>query len=431
MGRRLAAGTFWSLLGALISRGMTLAAFVFVANHLGSRGFGELGAIQSTTAVFSVFAGFGLGLTSNRYVASLRSSDPAKAGRVIALASLSSILFALVSAGVLFLIAPLLAAKAMAAPHLVTELRIASLIMVFTAINGAQLGALAGFEAFARMARANFWSGLLSFPLLLGGAHLGGVRGAIIGLVITHAVNCLIYRSVIVKVARQANVPISYRDCLKERNLLWRFSLPAILTDMLMAPMLWICTAILVRQPGGYSQMGIFNAASQWRAIILFLPSNMIRSSMPVLFNLLGRGEVAQFRKVFRYTAVMSFAVSTTAVVLVSLVAPWIMRAYGSEFRQGSLILIVMAVSAIPNALSKISDQVMASAGRMWQCMGLSALLACLNVGFALVLVPRWGALGLAVAVLGAYTVYSVAECVYANMLAIKASVPNREPGAA
>jgi len=83
IGYRLAKGVFWSMASAVISRGLMLAASVLVARMLGKTGFGELGMIRSTVGMFGVFAGFGLGLTATKHVAEFRSSDPARAGRII------------------------------------------------------------------------------------------------------------------------------------------------------------------------------------------------------------------------------------------------------------------------------------------------------------------------------------------------------------
>ena len=85
IGLRLARGVFWSMAGAVISRGLMLAASVLVARMLGKMGFGELGMIRSTVGMFGIFAGFGLGLTATKHVAEFRSSDPERAGRIISL----------------------------------------------------------------------------------------------------------------------------------------------------------------------------------------------------------------------------------------------------------------------------------------------------------------------------------------------------------
>ena len=82
---RFAMGAFWSVAGAVVSRGFLLVASIFCARFLGKEGFGALGMIQSTVGMFGVFAGLGLGMTATKYVSELRRRDPERAGRILAL----------------------------------------------------------------------------------------------------------------------------------------------------------------------------------------------------------------------------------------------------------------------------------------------------------------------------------------------------------
>ena len=142
LGYRLARGAFWSLAGALISRGLGLAAWIIVARVLGKEGFGELGIIQSTVGMFGVLAGFGLGMTATKHVAEFRATDPARAGRIIGMSAVVAFVSAGIMTGLLFALAPWLADRALAAPHLAGLLRLGSLLLLFNALNGAQTGAL-------------------------------------------------------------------------------------------------------------------------------------------------------------------------------------------------------------------------------------------------------------------------------------------------
>ncbi|MFH1634310.1 MAG: oligosaccharide flippase family protein, partial [Chloroflexota bacterium] len=192
IGSRLALGVFWSMAGSVISRGLMLCATVLVARMLGKTGYGELGMIQSTVGMFGVFAGFGLGLTATKHVAEFRQSDPERAGRIIGLSGL----FAMGTGGVmalgLLIFAPWLAESTINAPHLVGVLRISALILFINALNGAQTGALSGFEAFKTIAHVNLFIGLISFPILVSGAYFGGLTGAVWALAINLCFNWLL-----------------------------------------------------------------------------------------------------------------------------------------------------------------------------------------------------------------------------------------------
>ena len=60
------------------------------------------------------------------------------------------------------------------------------------ALNGAQTGTLAGFEAFRTIARINLVRGLIAFPVTVAAVALGRLPGAIWALSVTAAVTCLL-----------------------------------------------------------------------------------------------------------------------------------------------------------------------------------------------------------------------------------------------
>ena len=275
IGLRLARGVFWSMAGAVISRGLMLCATVLVARMLGKTVYGELGMIQSTVGMFGVFAGFGLGLTATKHVAEFRQSDPARAGRIIGLSGLFAMGTGGVMALALFIFAPWLAEHTINAPHLANVLRIGAIILFINALNGAQTGALAGFEAFKTIAHVNLFVGLISFPLLVCGAYFGGLRGAVWALAINLCFNWLFNHLALRKESRRYKVPFSFRDCIREWPVLWKFSLPAAINSGLVGPVSWACFALLVRQPKGYSEIGIFTAALVFQGLLMFV-SNML-----------------------------------------------------------------------------------------------------------------------------------------------------------
>jgi O-antigen/teichoic acid export membrane protein len=164
LGRRLARGAFWSLAGAVAARGIRIPVSIVLARLMGPAKYGEFGIASASIDLFGVFAGFGLALTATKYIAELRLKDPDRTGRIIALSTVVAILGGTVVAIVLFALAPWLAAKTLADPELAIPLRIGALALFFSALNGAQGGALYGFEAFRVMALLQAVVGILELP---------------------------------------------------------------------------------------------------------------------------------------------------------------------------------------------------------------------------------------------------------------------------
>ena len=190
IGYRLARGAFWSLTGSIIARGLGLLSGIVVARVLGKAEFGQLGMIQSTVGMFGVFAGLGLGLTATKHVAEFKTTDPARAGRIIGLSSLVSWGSGTVVTAILFFLSPWLAAHTLAAPELSGLLQLGCLLLLLGGVNGAQTGALAGFEAFKAIARVSLIVGAISLPITIGCVVYLGVRGAVWAQILNPATQC-------------------------------------------------------------------------------------------------------------------------------------------------------------------------------------------------------------------------------------------------
>jgi len=412
LGMRLAKGAFWSLAGAVISRGLALLSSILVARLLGKTGFGELGMIQSTVGMFGAFAGFGLGLTATKHVAEFRQKDPVKAGRILALANLVALASGSIMTVALLIMAPWLAKNNLAAPQLTRLLQVGSGLLLFGAMNGAQTGALAGFEAFRAIAKINVVSGLLAFPLMVGGACLAGLNGAVWGLVVSMAFNWLLNRLVILRVARKAGVPLSMTGCRREWPVLWRFSLPAAISSAICGPATWAAATILVNHPGGYGEMGIFNAAMQWRTAILFLPVIIGNLILPVLSNLEGADDKVRYRKVMNLTLLVNCGVAAVATLPIIFLAKTIMLSYGGDFESGAWVMIILVASAGIAVATGVGWQALTSLGKMWTRLLFLLIWSAVLIVLSVVLVKEHGATGLAKAHLIADSV--IAVCLYA-----------------
>jgi O-antigen/teichoic acid export membrane protein len=407
IGYRLARGAFWSLTGAVISRGLTLASSILVARILGKVGFGELGIIQSTVGMFATFAGFGLGLTATKYVAEFKQKDPVRAGRILALSTSVTIATSAIAALMFLALAPWLASRTLAAPQLTGLLRISSIMLFLGAVTGAQGGALAGFEAFRRIAWVNLASGLAAFPLMVGGAYAGGLDGALWGLVASYGVNWALNQWAVRREAARAGVPIALAGAHQELGKVWAFSFPALLASVMVGPVNWFCNAILVNQPNGYAEMGIFSAANQWFGALLFLPGVLGQVVLPALSERVGASDMANSAKVIRVSIVVNLATVLPLVLALSLASVWVMGLYGQSFKTGWLTLVLVLFTAGLLAVQQPVGQMIAAAGRMW--LGFA-----MNIGWALVFVLltlTWaskGAAGMAAARLVAYGAHAV-----------------------
>jgi O-antigen/teichoic acid export membrane protein len=406
VGYRLAKGAFWSLIGTSISRVLALGSSIIVARMLGKSSFGQLGIIQSTVGMFGVFAGMALGLTVNKYVAEFRAKDRAKAGGIIILSNSLALVSGTAMAILLMIFAPWLSRHTLAAPQLARPLAISSLVLLFSAVAGTQTGALAGFEAFKEIARINFLSGLTTVPLMVGGAWLMGLNGAVWGLVGSQAIIWALSFFGVRKEARRAGVPLRQRTHAREWSLLWQFSLPAVLGSVMIIPADWLCNAMLVNQPHGFAQMGLLSAANQWYYALLFLPGVLGQASLPVFSERHGQRNISDVIRILSLSTKINAAVAAPLVVLGSLASPYIMAFYGKNFIEGWPTMVVVLVTAGLVAIQTPAAQILTAFGRMWVLSAMNFCWACCFLSLTYLLVHH-GSIGLVTARMIAHVLHT------------------------
>ncbi len=417
LGPRMLHGALWSLVGTVVSRGLSLASSVFVARWLGKESFGEFGVLQATVAMFGVFAGFGMGMTATKHVAELRQSDPERAGRLIGLSNWVAWIAGSLMMAVMYHLAVPIATSTLAAPHLAPYLRFCAPMLLVGSLNGAQMGALTGFEAFKCITRVNVLSALVTFPLISVGAWKFDLEGALSGLLLSQVSTWFITGIALRGEAAKAAVPITHRKVSTEAHVLWKFALPSVITGVIVMPVSWLCSAILVNQPGGYGEMGVFNVANQWRGFVMLLPNTLVGLSLPILSNLAGRADAAGYGRISAATSRINVLLTSLLAFAVGLASPLILEAYGGEYSSGTLCLWLLASSTVPGAYCWAKYQVLASHDRMWVNAAFLVIWAVSFILLTFFFAPIWRATGLALATLLSQAVYALITAIFTRKM--------------
>jgi len=411
---RFARGVFWSIAGAVISRALSLSASILVARILGRESFGEIGIIHSTVGMFGVFAGFGLGMTTTKYLAEFRVTDPKRAGRILSLSGMTALCTGGLMALLLLIFASRLAEKTLAAPHLSDMLQITTIFLLFNALNGAQTGALTGFEAFKAIAKVNLFVGLAYFPLIVIGSYVAGLKGAVWGMVLAEGVNWLLNHMAIRNESRRFHIPLMNSGWWREWRILYNFSMPSVLSGAMVGPVNWVCFAILVNQVNGYAEMGIFNAANQWRTAILFLPNIIGSIILPILSSLTGVNDKKEYNRILLENILLNGSLTLGIAIIVALCAPVILGFYGKDFTEGKSTLVYLCFTGVFMAMNNVIGQAIASIGKMWNGFLFNSLWAIVLILCAYYfLTHNYGALGLALAILISYMMHSIWQGIY------------------
>lgn len=400
---RLIKGTALNFIAVAFNQGSTLIVNIIVARILMKQIFGEYAMVQSTLLTVATLSQLATGYTASKYIAEYRSSDPERAGRVMGLCAIVSALMAGMGVFLLIAIAPWLANTMLKAPHLAFALIVGSGFLFFSSINGYQIGALSGLEAYGSLAMAGVASGVLAMVAISIGAWWGGLNGTLLGLSISALVRCAIHNRWLRVESRVQGIKPQYRGSLsQEKAVILNFALPAAIAGHYSMPMIWLATSFLVRQPDGYGEMALYSAANNLRILVLFMPNVINSVGLSVLNNEKAKGDLNHYSRVFRSNILYIFLVSLGGVIVMGFFGQPILLLFGRDFGVGHFLLWLLLIASLFEALCIALYQYLQSKAKIWfSFFSITVPREAFLVVAAYYLVKPYGGVGLAAAYLG------------------------------
>ncbi|HEU4888116.1 MAG TPA: oligosaccharide flippase family protein [Thermoanaerobaculia bacterium] len=366
---RLARATVWMLAGSGLNQALAMLASIGTARILGKVAFGAFGAVRSTVMTMAVLAGGGLGLATTRYVAALRIQDPERAGRLISLVLTLAWTMTGIAAAACALLARPVAVHIMKSENLALPLMVSALAIVFSTVSGVQIGVVAGCEAFRPMAVLLTLEGLSAGALMVAGAWLNGVTGAVAGYVAGTFISFLLRHRQVKIECRNANIPLmpmSISHARAEVPFLVTAVIPSMLLVVGAQPAEWLVRMMLVRGPEGMAALGLFTAAYSWAQLVQFIPSQIASPALTLLSNLVGAGDWPAFRRLLVESAGVVFGAAAVIAIPLALLSRFVMGLYGPAFRDGAAVFSVVVLAYAFGSVSTMLRSTFLAAGREW-----------------------------------------------------------------
>jgi O-antigen/teichoic acid export membrane protein len=367
--RRFVGGALANLLAMGFSQGSTLVISIAVARILKLHAYGQYSTLYTTLLAAATLAQVATGNTAAKFVAEYRISDPRRAGRVIKLLAITTLVMASVGALAIGILAPWLSTGMLNEPELVSGLRWGAVFLFFFALNGYQLGVLSGLEAYKSLARAGGASGLAAIVAVSGGALIGGRDGAIIGLSLGAMARWAVHYAAIGDETRRQGIPHDFGfQSHDDGGVLFGFAIPMALSGWYSWSMFWLSNAFLVNQPNGFAEMGIYSAANTIRILVLFLPSVINTVGLSILNNERAKGQGGH-KQVFQLNLLASSVVSALGIGVIGLLGRPILAVFGRDFRGGYVLLWMLLASTFFDGISMALFQYVQMRSRIWMSL--------------------------------------------------------------
>lgn len=392
--------SFWTLLGNALGKGLTVLGGIIIAKLLGKDIFGEYGLLRNTLLLIAIFSTMGLGYTSTIHVAKYKQTNETLLFSLISSILKITLAFSSLIAVLVFIFSSHIA-NYLEDTSLTIGIKCLSVIIVFNALTTSQIGVLAGFKLFKETAYTNILSGICNFILSVSLTYIYGFNGALLALLLSQIFNCalnhLILRRQLSALNKYGKAPL---------NSILRQSLPIALQEMSVSATHWLGSIILLKLTD-YGEVGLYSAASQWAAVILFIP---IALRNVVLSHLSSNQSMKQHNRIL-YSMISIYALSTfIPATIVVLLSNYITSFYGESFVGLPPVLAACCYATVFNSIYNVFSSEFMSRNRNWLMYAITiARDICILIGiYAFIIIFKiTGALsmGLSTLIMGAVTI--------------------------
>ena len=354
--------SFWALLGNVMSKGLSLVAAILVARFFGPETYGEYGMIKNTLVYIAVFSTFGLGFTATKFVAQNKDRAPERLRSLIRAAMVVSLCFSGIMAILVFAFAGPLATY-LEDPSLMTTLRYTAVVIIFNSLATVQIGVLAGLKKFKQTAYVNVAVGCITFIFSVILSFYYGLDGAVIALLITNVANCLLNYIVLRQsLSKYPKVEITLWHDVKEQV---KFSTPIAIQESSYSITFWVSNLLLVKM-ADYGQLGLHSAATQWTAVILFIPSVLQNVMLSYLSESAEEGATTVQHKMLKRMLLINFSATFVPFLIILAISPFVIIIYGESYDGLALVLNIAMAATVIRCMVQVFIQEFIALGKTW-----------------------------------------------------------------
>lgn len=406
--------SIWMLCGNGVGNGLLLIAGIIVARILGKDLYGEYGLVKTTMFYIASLSTFGLGFTITKYVASCMATKNKKLKSYIYYSLQITMIFSILLAIMLMLFSKQLALF-LNEPRLTNVLFFLAVLIVLRALNTCMIGILAGLKDFKSISLNVTYSGISMLCLAPPLTIYFSLYGSLIALLISQLTYLILNSRVISHVYCGLNEEITSST----RKELVAFSFPIALQELSFMLCNW-GIALMIPKLCSFGEYGVFSAASQWNAIILYIPSVLANVILSYLAGTV-EDKVIHSKNLNIMTKV-NFLSSLIPFIIVFALSSPIASLYGQTFSGLQSTLIILVLSTVFVAISNVYSSELISHGRVWPLfvMRFSRDIIIL-IGSYLVIISNYidGAKAVAIfTVLANVVFFFMLKCYYRSKLA-------------
>ena len=397
----------WMTGVSVLERIAALLQTIIIARTLGITEYGVYGLLFGTIGFTASVAGLQMGLTATVFVARYKTTNKAKARRIIQYVNR----FALIVSAVLLLsclpFSRQISIWLLSSGQYEVIIVMGCVFIVGSLLSGVQDGVAQGFEDFKAVAIIKALTSLATLAVIFFVAKKVGLEGVLLVLLGGTLLKYLLLYFVVRRHQADQSFPREGTG-VKFSDLVWGFSAPSMLTTLVWGFAAWFGMYMLSKQPAGFDEVAIVNTGIQWRGPLLLISSAISSVAIPKYSRLNSTGDSSLAKSLqSKLLWVNGAAAFLVVAVLAALVQP-ILGLYGDGFIGGKYIFVLIIATAVPQIIAQVYMQKLVGDGQLWLQFWLHLPFAvCLLVGF-IFLIPAYAGLGFAATMVTSTLIYAV-----------------------
>jgi O-antigen/teichoic acid export membrane protein len=166
----------------------------------------------------------------------------------------------------------------------------------------------------------------------------------------------------------------------------------------MVGPVSWACSALLVNQPNGYAEMGVYNAVLRFKQVPEMVLMTLMAPLLPMLSECFGKGDTKSYNKVLSNAFALSLCIIVPVSLIQAAVPTLTLLPYGQEYQGNASVVQWLMLHAVLIGLFQPFGSILASMNRMWFGFTYNLFWGIAFMALAYLFVPRYGAAGLAAA---------------------------------
>jgi PST family polysaccharide transporter len=394
-------GTAVSLVSIVVMRAIGFLTSLVLAHRLGPSQLGAWVILVGFQSVVVVVAALGLPLIAPKAVA---EAGPEMTGMASVVRGLLGVSLALGAAAGLAvaLLAPVLAPRMLGPDGDVRAMAWLGFAVAAVVWSTAAGAILQGLGQIQRLAIANAGLAAVNLVLILPATGWLGLAGAVVALGTGHLLFTL---AVVAGLPEAMRRPGWSDEAMGHVRRGLALGWPLLVSTLLVPLVAWLGRTWL-GQTAGLESVGHYQVAETLNQAILFVPMAITMPLYPMIARLAAgrRTEAVQaFSPVFAYVTLLALP----AALVVGWLAPLWVRLFGPGFEAAAPAVALLSAGFFLSSAGYLTGSFLAGFGMTGRSFLMNATWAALYLASVLLLVPRWGALGLAGAHVLSYALYT------------------------